>query len=188
MEVLLCERVNDLRHSLFLLLNCLITTASELRELPKVIGQGLDYREADELSWCPSWSNSLWQGWRCKLVHCSGGNATDPIWRVLASSDKISSWTPLKTQHSNPNPNPLANHLFIKVYSNSCWSCSFEPEIIKIGQSSYKMYSNNILTFQASTTILNAHRKKSGILSYAPRMYKGDLALNNLHWLICYKS
>ena len=31
-EVLLCERVNDLRHSLFHLLNCLITTASELRE------------------------------------------------------------------------------------------------------------------------------------------------------------
>ncbi len=27
MEVLLCERVNDLRHSLFLLLNGLITTA-----------------------------------------------------------------------------------------------------------------------------------------------------------------
>ena len=32
MEVLLCERVNDLRQSLFHLLNCLITTASELRE------------------------------------------------------------------------------------------------------------------------------------------------------------
>ena len=32
MEVLLCERVNDLRHSLFHLLNSLITTASELRE------------------------------------------------------------------------------------------------------------------------------------------------------------
>ena len=32
MEVLLCEHVNDLRHSLFYLLNCLTTTASELRE------------------------------------------------------------------------------------------------------------------------------------------------------------
>ena len=32
MEVLLCERVNDLRHRLFHLLNCLITTPSELRE------------------------------------------------------------------------------------------------------------------------------------------------------------
>ena len=30
-EILVCERVNDLRHSLFHLLNCLITTASELR-------------------------------------------------------------------------------------------------------------------------------------------------------------
>ena len=36
MEVLLWERVNDLRNSLFHLLNCLITTASELREKTKV--------------------------------------------------------------------------------------------------------------------------------------------------------
>ena len=74
--------------------------------------QGLDYREAEELSWCPSWSNILWQGWSCGLVHYPGGNATDPIWRVLASSDRISSWTPLKPQHSNPNSNPLANQLW----------------------------------------------------------------------------
>ena len=105
-EVLLCERVNDLHHSLFHLLNSLITTASELitksyRE------QGLDYRDGEELSWYPSYSNSLWQGWSCGLVHCPGGNATDPIWRVVASSLGISSWTPLKPQHSNPNP--LAN-------------------------------------------------------------------------------
>ena len=45
-------------------------------------------------------------------MHCPGGNATDPIWRVLASSDGISFWTPLKPQHSNPNPNPLANQLW----------------------------------------------------------------------------
>ena len=32
MEVFLCERVNDLRHIFFHLLNCLITTASEFRE------------------------------------------------------------------------------------------------------------------------------------------------------------
>ena len=76
--------------------------------------QGLDYREGEELSWCPSCSNSLWQGWSCGLVHCPGRNATDPIWRVLATSDGISSWTPLKLQHSNPNPNlnPLANQLW----------------------------------------------------------------------------
>ena len=74
--------------------------------------QSLDYRESDELSWCPSWSNSLWQGWSCGLVDGPGGNATDPICRVLASSDGISIWTSLKPQHSNPNPNPLTNQLW----------------------------------------------------------------------------
>ena len=178
-------------------------------------------------------------------MHCPGGNATDLIWRVLASSDGISSWTPLKPQHSNPNPKPLANQVwcidfltpptrliiphrlpafleslmplknwcsiharwsksslehsicfcgyflslkqnfiayhsskvsscpdcifeiqkqwqsgFSTVYSNCCCSCSFEPEIIKIGQSSHKLYSNNILNFQESMTILNACTKK----------------------------
>ena len=151
-----------------------------------------------------------------------GGNATDPIWRVLASSERISCWTPLKPRQSNPNPKSLANQLwsidflippipliiphrlpafleslmplknwcsihvklsksslkysirfcgifpsleqnfiayrsskvsdcifeihqlwqsgFSRAYSNCCCSCSFEPEIIKIGQSSHKMY------------------------------------------------
>ena len=45
-------------------------------------------------------------------MHYPGGNATDPIWKVLASSQGISSWTPLKPQHSNPNPNRLANQLW----------------------------------------------------------------------------
>ena len=169
-------------------------------------------------------------------MHCPAGNATDPIWRVLASSQGISSWTPLKPQHSNLNPNPLANQLwcsdfltpptpliisrrlstflesliplknwcsiharcsksslkhsirfcggifpslkhnfiayrsskvdfwnspgFSRVYSNCCCSCSFKPAIIKIGQSSDKMYSNKIVNFQESMTILNAHMKK----------------------------
>ena len=71
----------------------------------------MDYREGVELSWCLPWSNSQWQGWSCGLVHCPGGNVTDPIWRVLASSQGISPRTPLKPQHSNPKPNPLANQL-----------------------------------------------------------------------------
>ena len=176
-------------------------------------------------------------------MHCPGGNATDPIWRVLVSSDRISSWTPSKPQHSHPNP--LANQLccidfltlptpliiphrlpaffeslmplknwcsiyarcskgslkhsirfcdtfpslkqnfiayrsskvsshpdyifeiqllwqsgFSSVYSNSCWGCSFESEIIKIGQSSHEMNSNNKVNFQESTTNLNACTKK----------------------------
>ena len=57
---------------------------------------------------------------------------------------------------------------FSRVYSNCFCSCSFEPEIIKIGQSSHKMYSNNILNFQESTTILNTCTKKSGNLLNTP--------------------
>ena len=49
---------------------------------------------------------------------------------------------------------------FSRVYSDCYCSCSFECEIIKIGQSSHKMYSNNILNSQESTTILNACAKK----------------------------
>ena len=170
-------------------------------------------------------------------MHCPCGNSTDPIWTVLASSQRISSWTPLKPQYSNPNPNPLiisyrlpafleslmplknwcsiharcsksslkhsirfcgifpslkqnfiAYHSskvsshpdcifeihqlwqsgFGRVYSNCCCSCSFEREIIKIGQSSHKMYSSNIVNFQESMTILNACKKKSGNLLNAP--------------------
>ena len=71
MKVLKYEHVNDLRQSLFHLLNCLITTASELREQPKVTEWTIG---GDELSWCPSLSNSLWQGWSWGLVHCPGGN------------------------------------------------------------------------------------------------------------------
>ena len=49
---------------------------------------------------------------------------------------------------------------FSRVYSNCCCSCSFEAEILKIGQSSHKMYSNKILNFQESTTNLNVCTKK----------------------------
>ena len=210
--------------------------------------------EAEELSWWPSWSNSLWQGWSCGLVHCASGNASDPIWRVLASSDGISSWTPFKKpQHSIPRwlsvqwePStcrscqcckkkgdlqkfvdgfslsgllwvresqhastgnsvswslghssrssfhrmaffPSLKHNFIVYRSSKVQiaflkfaSCdnqallgcipipsvdvSFEPEIIKIDESSHKMYCNNIHNFQEFTTILNACTKKYGNL------------------------
>ena len=108
MEVLLCERVNDLRHSLFhLLMSHNSLWALEITKSHRE--QGLDNWEAEELSWCPSWSNSLWQERSCGLVHYPGGNATDPIRCVQASSLGISSWTLLKPQHSNPDPDPLAN-------------------------------------------------------------------------------
>ena len=60
---------------------------------------------------------------------------------------------------------------FSRLYSNSCWSCSFEPEIIKIGQSSHKMYSNNILNFHESTIIQMPVQKKSVNLLKAPHIY-----------------
>ena len=49
---------------------------------------------------------------------------------------------------------------FSRVYSNCCCSCSFEPETVKIGHLSHNMYSNNIVNFQESMTILNACTKK----------------------------
>ena len=49
---------------------------------------------------------------------------------------------------------------FRRVYSNCCCSCWFEPKIIRIGQSSHNRYSNNIVNFQESTSILNANTKK----------------------------
>ena len=68
--------------------------------------------------------------------------------------------------------------------SNCCCSCSFEPEIINISQSSHKMYSNNVQNFQESTTILNAFTKMSGKLLKSPRRFQQDLTLNNLQVLI----
>ena len=47
---------------------------------------------------------------------------------------------------------------FSWVYSNCCCSCSFEAEIIKTGQSSHKMYSNNIVNFQESGNLVNTPR------------------------------
>ena len=62
---------------------------------------------------------------------------------------------------------------FSRVYSNSCCSCSFAPEVIKIGQSSHKMYSNNTLNRQESTAILNACTKKVWkLIEYTTYMLK----------------
>ena len=66
---------------------------------------------------------------------------------------------------------------FSRVYFNSWCSCSFGPEILKIGQSSHKMYSNNIVNFQEFTTILNACTKRSVNLLNAVRIYTVKLAM-----------
>ena len=99
--------------------------------------QCLNYRDTEELSWCPSWSNSLWQGWSCGLVYCPSGNATDLIWRVLASCDGISSWTPLKPLHSNPNPNPLV--YWLPYSSHMCHHPSQTPCLPWISYATQKL-------------------------------------------------
>ena len=84
------------------------------------------------------------------------------------------------------------NQALVGVYSNCCCSCSFEPEIIRIGQSFHKMYSNKILNFQESRTILNACTKKYGNLLNAPHsLVKNDLLTYEKNcWMIycCYGS
>ena len=77
---------------------------------------------------------------------------------------------------------------FSWVYSNSCCSCWFEPEIIEIEQSSYKMNSNKILNFQEYTTILNACTKKSrnllnasGIFLHHRGIEYSNEAINGCH-------
>ena len=79
---------------------------------------------------------------------------------------------------------------FSRVYSNCCCSCSFEPEIIKIGQSSHQMYSNNKVNVQESTPILNVHTKIVWKLivwtSYLLNWISVPYGLFNAEiWLIC---
>ena len=57
---------------------------------------------------------------------------------------------------------------FSRVYSNCCWSCWCEAEIIKIGQWSYKMNSNNIEFLRVYDSFKCLY-KKSGNLLKAPR-------------------
>ena len=80
------------------------------------------------------------------------------------------------------------------MYSSSRCSCWFEPEIIKLCESSDKMYSNNILNFQESATILNACTKKVRKLIECTRIYKirNNTHLKNvlksvlIHWMAIY--
>ena len=101
----------------------------------------------------------------------------------------------LKSPHCILGIHQLWQSGFSRVYSNCCCCCSFKPEIIKIGQSSHKMYSNNIMNFQESTTILNACKIKSGNLLNTPRIsfflsIHRPLSLStfsslSLHFLLC---
>ena len=74
---------------------------------------------------------------------------------------------------------------FSRVRSNYWSSCSFEPEIIKIGQSSHKMYSNKMLNFQEFTTIINAC-KKSLETYWMTHIHLRYLSIYlSIYWCVC---
>ena len=156
MEVVLCEHVNDLRHSLFHLLNSGVLTSLLLPHLSSFLTDSL-----------PSLNLLCHSKTDARLMQ----DAPRAFWSILYVS--VAFFPNLKQNFiaycsSKVSSCPdcifeihqLWQSGFSRVYSNCCCSCSFEAEIIKIGQSSHKMYSNNILNFQESTLILNGHTKK----------------------------
>ena len=64
--------------------------------------QRLDYREVEELSWCPSWSNSLWQEWCCGLGALSWWKCHWPDLKSAGLFRRYLLLNSLKPQHSNP--------------------------------------------------------------------------------------
>ena len=75
-------------------------------------------------------------------MHCPGGNATELIWRVLASSDRITSWTPLKPLHSIP-----------------CWlSVQWEPSAGRSCQCCQKKGSSKVFGGFALSGLLGSGR------------------------------
>ena len=128
---------------------------------------------------------SVWFSWVYESQHASTGNSVS--WslghRSRSSFHRMAFFPNLKQNFIAYRSSKVSDCIFeihqlwqsgfSRVYSNCCCSCSFEPEIIKIGQSSHKMYSNNIVNFQESTPILNTctKKKKFGNLLSAPCVY-----------------
>ena len=56
---------------------------------------------------------------------------------------------------------------FSRVYSKCFCSFSFEPEIIKIGQSSHKMYSTNIVNYQVYNNFKCRYKKAWKLIEFA---------------------
>ena len=65
------------------------------------------------------------------------------------------------------------------------FSSSFEPEIIRIGQSSHKMYINKILNFQEVYDNSKYLYEKSLETSYAPRICIHTSLSLSIHIYIC---
>ena len=122
----------------------------------------------------------LWDDWPIFMISGSNQQLQQELEYTLLNPD-YHSWWISKMQSDTLEESYAIKSGFSRVYSSSCCRCSFEPEIIKIGQLSYKMYSNNILNFQLCTTILNPCTKNVWkLIEFPTYMYKQDLALNML--------
>ena len=90
-------------------------------------------------------------------MHCPAGNATDPTRRVLASSDGISSWTPLKPQQPcwlsvqwEPSAYRSCQCCQKKGSSKVCgWICSIWPSWVWESQNAY---TGNSVSWSRSST------------------------------------
>ena len=78
--------------------------------------------------------------------------------------------------------------VYSRVCSNSYCSCSFELRIFKIRQASHTIYSNKILDFQESITILNASTKKVWkLIEYTTYSYLLDFLFGFCHiYIYCH--
>ena len=122
----------------------------------------------------------------CKMLQKQSEAFHSFLWHFLSLKQNVIAYRSSKVS-SRPDYifeiHQLWQSGFSRVYSNCCCSCWFEPEIIRIGQSSHKMYSNKILNFRESTTIVNTCTKKSGNFLNAPRN-----ALNNFYYMYIFKN
>ena len=105
----------------------------------------------------------------CKMVKKQYEAFHTFLWNFFPSlKQKFIAYRSFKWTHCIFEIYQLCQSGFSKVYSNCCCSCWFQPEIIKLGQSSHKMYCKNILNFKVSTPILNARTKNVWKLIVCP--------------------
>ena len=103
--------------------------------------------------------------WRQDAVEKASTQHREPSRPLLISleirwvGEKMLEWEHVLTSRLHFWNSQAVTIGFSRVYSNCFCSCSFQLEIIKIGQLSHMIYSNNILNFEMSTAISNACTK-----------------------------
>ena len=148
MEVLLCERVNELRHRLFHLLNYLITWTPLTPQHSNPKSNPL----ANQL-WCcdfltppaaliiphrlPGFLGSLMLLKNWCSIHARWSKSS--LKHSIGFSGIFSKFIAYRSSNLSSRPDcifeihKLWQSGFSRVYSHFCCSCSFEPEIIKTG-------------------------------------------------------